>query len=67
MRSEKGEKQTGTCYDCQGRLELFEMDMKKSTKIMLCQSCGLYHFYKKDLIGKYRLLKVSKNNSMTQE
>jgi hypothetical protein len=28
---------------------------------MLCQACGLYHFYKKDFIGNYKLSKVSKN------
>lgn len=40
---------------------MFEMDVKKSTKIMVCQSCGLYHFYKKDLLGSYKL---SKNPSI---
>jgi NMD protein affecting ribosome stability and mRNA decay len=61
MTEEKGTKHTGKCYDCGGPLELYEMDIKKSTKIMLCQSCGLFHFYQKDFIGNYRLTKVSKN------
>jgi hypothetical protein len=58
---DKETKHSGKCYDCGGQLELFEMDMNKSTKIMLCQACGLYHFYKKDFIGNYKLSKVSKN------
>jgi hypothetical protein len=58
---EKETRHTGKCYDCGAALELYEMDMKKSTKIMLCQTCGLFHFYKKDFVGRYRLTKVSKN------
>lgn len=61
MFEEGTKKHTGKCYDCGGSLELFEMDVKKSTKIMVCQSCGLYHFYKKDLLGSYKL---SKNPSI---
>jgi len=59
---EKETKQhTGKCYDCGGSLELYEMDLNKATKIMLCTNCGLYHFFKKDFIGNYKLIKVSKN------
>jgi len=42
---------------------LFELDMKRSTKIMVCQNCGLFHFYKKDFLGNYKLSKVSKNSN----
>jgi uncharacterized Zn finger protein len=58
-------KHTGICYDCGGPLELFEFDIKKDTKIMKCQNCGLFHYYKKDLLGKWKLLKVSKNQGET--
>jgi hypothetical protein len=51
------------CYVCKGSLELFEMDMKKGTKIMKCPICGLYHFCKKDFIGNWKLIKVSKIHS----
>jgi len=61
MTEEKTGKHAGKCYDCGGSLELFEIDMKKFTKIMLCRSCGLFHFYKKNFVGNYRLTKVSKN------
>lgn len=66
MAREEAKKHTGKCYDCGGSLGLFEIDMSKSTKIMLCQSCGLYHFYKKDFIGSYRLTKVSRNPKVEQ-
>jgi len=55
---------TGTCFDCGGPLELVELDIQKNTKTMQCQNCGLFHFYKKDFLGKHRLLKVSKNLNM---
>jgi hypothetical protein len=61
MVEEEPRKHTGKCYDCGGPLELFELDIKQSTKIMKCQNCGLFHFYKKDFIGNYKLTKVSKN------
>lgn len=48
------------CYDCKGILELFEIDMRKGTRIMKCQVCGLYHFYKKDFLANWKLTKVSK-------
>jgi DNA-directed RNA polymerase subunit RPC12/RpoP len=66
MTEETAKKHTGKCYDCGGPLELFEMNLDKSTKIMLCQNCGLYHFYKKDFIGTYKLTKVSKDPTLSQ-
>jgi len=61
MTEEKTRRHTGKCYDCGCPLELVEIDMKKSTKILLCHSCGLFHYYKKDFLGNYKLTKVSKN------
>ena len=58
---------TGTCIDCSNNLELFEIDMEKDTKIMKCTSCGLFHFYKKGLLGGWRILKVSKDPSRVQD
>jgi len=55
------------CYDCQGPLELFEFDMQRNRRIMKCQSCGLFHFYKKDLLGTWKLVKVSKNADSSEE
>lgn len=53
-------RQVGQCYDCGGLLELAELDIKKGTRIMKCQECSLFHYYKKDLLGRWTLLKVSK-------
>jgi len=60
--SERMEKRhTGKCYDCGGPLELVEFDFKRGTRIMRCQNCGLFHIHKKDFIGNWKLLKVTKN------
>jgi len=43
---------------------LVELDIQKATKVMQCQNCGLFHFYKKDFFGKYKLLRLAKNLNM---
>lgn len=59
--NETGRKHTGKCFDCEGTLELVEFDLQKDIKIMKCQRCSLVHHYKKDLLGKWKLLKVTKS------
>jgi protein-arginine kinase activator protein McsA len=61
MTEGKARRHTGNCYDCSGPLELYEIDMQKSTKIMVCRNCGLFHYYKKDFIGNYKLINATKN------
>jgi hypothetical protein len=60
MSSESVKRHTGKCFDCDGELELFEFDVRLGTRIMMCQKCGLYHFFKKDFLGSWTFLKVSK-------
>ena len=60
MTDEIERRHTGECYDCGGLLELAELDIEKGTRIMKCQNCGLLHYYKKDLLGRWKLLRVSK-------
>ena len=67
METGKERRHTGKCYDCSGSLELVELDMQKGTKVMKCQNCGLYHYYKKDFLGKWKLLKVSKNSEDSEQ
>jgi transcription elongation factor Elf1 len=67
MTKDKGTKQEGKCYNCGSPLELCEIDLKKSTKVLVCRDCGLFHFYKKDFIGTYKLTKVSKNSQFSGE
>jgi len=64
MAEEK--RHVGKCFDCEGATELVELDVKKGTKIMRCQVCGLFHFYHKDLLGRWKLLKVSKSSGFEQ-
>jgi len=53
-------KQKGKCKSCGSPLELYELDFRRSTKVMKCQRCGMLHVYKKDIIGKWKLLKAQK-------
>jgi uncharacterized Zn finger protein len=65
MTEEKEKRRhTGICSDCGGSLELVELDLKKTTKIMQCQQCGLFHSYKKDFFGNYKLVKIAKKLDM---
>ena len=52
--------QKGKCKNCGSAMELDELDFRKSTKIMKCTRCGMLHVYKKDIIGKWRLLSAHK-------
>lgn len=60
MEEVSGKRHTGKCFDCGGTLELFELDLRGVNKIMQCRDCGLYHIYRKDFLGRYKLVKVSK-------
>lgn len=50
----------GKCQNCGYNLELYEIDVRKSMKVMKCERCGLLHYYKKDIVGKWRLQKAVK-------
>jgi hypothetical protein len=52
--------QAGKCKSCGAQLELYELDVKRSSKVMKCARCGMLHLYKKDIIGKWRLHKATK-------
>ena len=52
--------QKGKCKGCGSPMELNELDFRRSTKVMRCTRCGMLHVYKKDIIGKWRLLKAQK-------
>ncbi|MEM3730923.1 MAG: hypothetical protein QW667_01900 [Candidatus Bathyarchaeia archaeon] len=51
---------TGNCVDCGSALQLYEIDFEKGRRIMQCTQCGLYHFYKKDIFGKWKLVKAGR-------
>lgn len=60
MIEEKPKRHTDRCYDCNESMELFEIDLQKSKKVMFCKGCGLFHYYKKDFLGNWKIRKVSK-------
>jgi len=50
----------GRCKGCGSSMELYELDFRRSTKVMKCTRCGMLHVYRKDIIGKWRLLRAQK-------
>ena len=60
LGEEERRRHTGVCIDCGGPTELYELDLKKSKKILQCTRCGLYHIYKKDMLGKWKVVKAAK-------
>ena len=63
--SKNGKKEK--CFDCGGQVELMERDFQKGTKIVRCRDCYLFHLYKKDFLGGWKLMKVSKAPLSTRE
>ena len=60
MEEGQHKKYSGRCIDCGGALELVELDIQGAKKIMQCEDCRLFHIYKKDFFGRYKLVKVTK-------
>ena len=57
---EERRRHTGVCIDCGGALELYMLDLKKGRRKLQCPRCGLYHYYSKDMFGKWKLTKAAK-------
>ena len=60
MSVEANKTYTGNCVDCDAGLQLYEVDFNKGRRIMQCTRCGLYHFYKRNFVGKWKLVKASR-------
>ncbi len=60
MSGENEKAYGGECIDCRSSLELYEVDFERGQRIMQCTRCGLYHFYKKDFFGKWKLVKAGR-------
>jgi DNA-directed RNA polymerase subunit RPC12/RpoP len=63
--SEIKKRDTGICLHCGGSLELVELDSRENTKVMKCQDCGRLHLYKRDFLGSWKIVKVTKEPSHT--
>ena len=61
MFSNQKKKREDACYNCGGKLDVIEANLKRETKIMKCQACGLFHLYGKGLVGGWQLRKVTKD------
>ena len=49
------------CENCGNGLQLYELDSRKHVRVMRCQKCGMWHVYKRDVLGKWKLLKAQKS------
>jgi predicted nucleic-acid-binding Zn-ribbon protein len=65
LLSSKQKLHTGKCQNCGYTLELYEIEIKKSRRVMRCERCGMLHFYKKDILGRWSLYKASKSEFAT--
>jgi hypothetical protein len=64
MVTEENRSYKGKCLDCSSSLELYEIDFEKRRRVMQCRQCGLYHLYKRDFFGKWKLIKASRVSNM---
>lgn len=55
-----GMKYSENCENCRNALQLYELDSRKHMRVMRCQKCGMWHVYKRDVLGKWKLLKAQK-------
>jgi uncharacterized Zn finger protein len=47
------------CENCNGSLELVEIDKREGTRILKCSSCGFIHHYRKGILGGWMLVKAT--------
>lgn len=67
MSGEDGKAFKGKCAGCGSALELYEIDFEKGRKIMKCIKCGLFHLYKRDFLGKWKLAKAGPASDSLRE
>jgi DNA-directed RNA polymerase subunit RPC12/RpoP len=48
------------CVECGADLKLYEIDYEKNRRVLQCPRCGLFHFYKKDFLGRWKLVKAGR-------
>lgn len=60
MDSDAEKTYVGKCVDCGSDMELYDVNYKKRRKIMQCTRCGLYHFYKRSFLGKWKLVEAGR-------
>ena len=67
MSGESGRTYTGKCVDCGSPLVLYEMDFEKNRRVMQCTRCGLFHLYKKDFFGRWKLVKAGRVSDLLRK
>ena len=56
MTSEQTE--NNICKDCGNTLKIYELDNTRGRQVKKCPKCGLYYFFKRNILGKWSLAKV---------
>jgi DNA-directed RNA polymerase subunit RPC12/RpoP len=67
MSDEKGKALKGKCARCNSPLELYEIDFEKGRRIMKCTECGLFHLYRRDFLGKWKLVRAGQTPDSLRE
>ena len=50
----------GKCVDCHGSLDLYEIDFKEKSKVLICKRCSMLHLFTKSFLGGWKLVKARK-------
>jgi DNA-directed RNA polymerase subunit RPC12/RpoP len=58
--SKEAVKAQNKCVECGADLKLYEIDYVRNRRILQCPKCGLFHFYRKDFWGRWKLVKAGR-------
>ena len=48
------------CVECGSPLKVYDINFQTGRKVMRCEQCGLLHYYKKSLLGGWRIVRASR-------
>ena len=48
------------CVDCGALLRVYDINFQTGRKVMRCEQCGLLHIYKKDILGRWRIVRATR-------
>ncbi len=48
------------CVECGSFLRVYDINFQTGRKVMRCEQCGLLHMYKKDILGRWRIVRATR-------
>ena len=48
------------CVECGSFLRVYDINFQTGRKVMRCEQCGLLHIYKKDILGRWRIVRATR-------